>query len=217
MSALKLVIGNKNYSSWSLRGWLVAKHSGLEFSEISLDLGSPAFKQHVARFSPSGRVPALIVGETVIWDSLAIAEYLAELVPGLWPSSPLARAKARSVSAEMHSGFQTLRQVMPMNVRAMGRKVMPTPALEADIARIIALWQSCRLEFAADGPWLFGRWSIADAMFAPAVSRFRTYGVAVPPLLADYLATVFEDPALISWALACQDELTLASSEVGLE
>lgn len=216
MSALTLVIGNKNYSSWSLRGWLVASHSGLAFNEQQLALQAADFKQQVARFSPAGRVPVLLVGETAIWDSLAIAEYLAELEPGLWPTSVLERARARAISAEMHSGFQALRQQMPMNVRAVGRTVPSTPALEADIARIVDIWESCRREHLRQGPWLFGRWSIADAMYAPVAARFRTYGVSLPVLAAEYLVTALSDPALLDWAVAAQEEPTLPSSEVGL-
>ena len=216
MSALTLVIGNKNYSSWSLRGWLVASHSGLAFNEQQLALQAADFKQQVARFSPAGRVPVLLVGETAIWDSLAIAEYLAELEPGLWPTSLLDRARARAISAEMHSGFQALRQQMPMNVRAVGRTVPSTPALEADIARIVDIWESCRREHLRQGPWLFGHWSIADAMYAPVAARFRTYGVSLPVLAAEYLVTALSDPALLDWAVAAQEEPTLPSSEVGL-
>lgn len=216
MSALTLVIGNKNYSSWSLRAWLVASHSGLAFKERQLALQAADFKQQVACFSPAGRVPVLLVDETAIWDSVAIAEYLAEQVPALWPDAELDRARARAISAEMHSGFQALRQQMPMNVRAVGRSVPSTPALEADIARIVAIWESCRREHLRQGPWLFGRWSIADAMFAPVAARFRTYGVALPVLAAEYLVTALADPALLDWAVGAQEEPSLPSSEVGL-
>lgn len=216
MSALTLVIGNKNYSSWSLRAWLVASHSGLNFHELPLQLQSADFKHQVARFSPAGRVPVLLVGETSIWDSLAIAEYLAELEPRLWPVSVLGRAKARAISAEMHSGFQALRQQMPMNVRATGRHVSSTTALDADIARIIAIWEECRLQHGTEGPWLFGHWSIADAMFAPVASRFRTYGVELPPLSRAYVTTVLSDPLFLAWEEAAQHEEAMACSEVGL-
>ncbi len=216
MSALTLVIGNKNYSSWSLRAWLVASHSGLNFHELSLQLQAADFKRHIARFSPAGRVPVLQVGESAIWDSLAIAEYLAELEPRLWPSSVLERAKARAISAEMHSGFQALRQQMPMNVRASGRHVALTAALEADIARIIAIWEECRQQHGNEGPWLFGHWSIADAMFAPVASRFRTYGVELPPLSRAYVATALADPQFLAWEAAAQHEAEMECSEVGM-
>jgi glutathione S-transferase len=215
MSALTLVIGNKNYSSWSLRGWLVASHSGLAFDERQLALQAPEFKQQIAHFSPAGRVPVLLVGEVAIWDSLAIAEYLAEQAPRLWPAAVLDRAKARAISAEMHSGFPALRQQMPMNVRATGRHVASTAALEADIARIIGIWEACRQEYAAQGPWLFGHWSIADAMYAPVASRFHTYGVQLPELSRAYLSTVLADPWFLGWKALAQHEAFLDRSEVG--
>ena len=215
MSALQLLIANKNYSSWSLRGWLVARHSGLPFQERGFDLGDPAFKSQIASFSPTGRVPVLLTAEGAVWDSLAIAEYLAERVPGLWPAKPLARAWARSISAEMHSGFMSLRQAMPMNLRAEGRQVAMSPALAEDIERIIAIWCQCREHYQEAGPWLFGAWSIADAMYAPVASRFRTYGVPLPAVAQEYVATVFADPALQEWLLAARSEGELARSEVG--
>ncbi|MBP8173306.1 MAG: glutathione S-transferase family protein [Aeromonadaceae bacterium] len=216
MSALQLLIANKNYSSWSLRGWLVVKHSGLPFQERSFDLGDPAFKAQIALFSPTGRVPVLLTAEGTVWDSLAIAEFLAESVPELWPIEPFARAQARSISAEMHSGFMSLRQAMPMNLRAEGRQVAMNPVLAADIERIVAIWCECRERYQDAGPWLFGQWSIADAMYAPVASRFRTYGVPLPEVAQEYVTTVFADPALQEWLLAARSEGELARSEVGL-
>ena len=215
MSTLKLIIANKNYSSWSLRGWLVARHSGLPFEELQFDLGSPDFAKQVAPWSPTGLVPVLETSLGAIWDSLAIAEYLAEQVPALWPQEAAARALARSVSAEMHSGFMALRQSMPMNLRAQGRQVAMSEALNADLARIFTLWQQCRSRYAHLGPWLFGRWSIADAMYAPVASRLQTYGVALPEVAAEYVNTVFADPHLQEWLAAARLEPELARSEVG--
>lgn len=215
MSALQLLIANKNYSSWSLRGWLVARRSGLPFQERCFDLGDPAFKTLIAPFSPTGSVPVLVTEQGSIWDSLAIAEYLAEQAPTLWPADPLVRAQARSISAEMHSGFMSLRQAMPMNMRAAGRQVVMSEALAAEIQRIIAIWSQCRERYQAAGPWLFGSWSIADAMYAPVASRFRTYGVSLPEVAQQYVATVFADPALQEWLAAARGEGELARSEVG--
>ena len=215
MSTLQLLIANKNYSSWSLRGWLVARHSGLPFEELQFDLGSPDFAQQVAPWSPTGRVPVLVTPQGAVWDSLAIAEYLAEQVPALWPEAAADRAMARSISAEMHSGFMALRQSMPMNLRAQGRQVAISEALNADLARLFSLWQQCRARYAHLGPWLFGRWSIADAMYAPVASRLLTYGVALPEVAAEYVSTVFADPHLQAWLADARLEPELARSEVG--
>ena len=163
MSTLKLIIANKNYSSWSLRGWLVARHSGLPFEELQFDLGSPDFAKQVAPWSPTGLVPVLETSLGAIWDSLAIAEYLAEQVPALWPQEAAARALARSVSAEMHSGFMALRQSMPMDIKASKPHDGRRPEVLHDIARIVAIWEGCRARFAAGGPFLFGAFSAADA------------------------------------------------------
>jgi glutathione S-transferase len=162
----KLIIGNKNYSSWSLRAWLVLAESGIDFDEHRICLDTPEFAAQVAAFSAAAKVPVLMLGEHPVWDTLAIAETLAERWPekGLWPEDPVARAHARSISAEMHSGFFALRDAMPMNCRAMGRKVALPDDLAADIDRIFAIWSDCHQRYSADGDWLFGRFSIADAM-----------------------------------------------------
>jgi glutathione S-transferase len=193
----KLYVGNRNYSSWSIRGSLLVRQSGLDCEEIVIPLDLPESKSRIAAVSPSGRVPVLHVDGLVIFDTLAIAEFLHERYPaaGLWPRDAKARALARSVSAEMHSGFAGLRSQMPMDIR--GRHSVPaTPELTADVARIEAIWTECRRAHGGDGPFLFGAWSAADAMYAPVVSRFRTYGVVLSPLARDYAAAVWQWPAL---------------------
>jgi len=218
MPALSLVIGNKNYSSWSLRPWLLLKQTGLEFEEVRLAFGTAEFATRVRAFSPAGKVPALRHGAISVWDSLAICEYVNEAFPELraWPRSPEERALARSISAEMHSGFTALRGQMPMNVRANGRRVGSTPELEADIARITAIWRDCRNLSAARGPFLFGEFSIADAMYAPVAFRFATYGVALGPVESAYVESLRRLPALVEWAAASAAEVEVAeAAEVG--
>jgi glutathione S-transferase len=217
MAPFTLVIGNKNYSSWSLRPWLLLKHLGVAFEEILVPLDRPSTREDLEKYSPSARVPVLRHGELTVWDSLAICEYLAELTGRGWPAAPAARAVARAVSAEMHSGFTTLRSLWPMNARARNRRTAMTAALEADVERIDQIWNDCRARFGAAGPWLFGEYSIADAMFAPVVLRFNTYGAAaVSPTVRWYMASVLEDPPLQEWLQAAQRESwTNASSEVG--
>jgi glutathione S-transferase len=165
---LKLIIGNKNYSSWSLRTWFLLSEAGIEFEEYRIPLDQEGSAAEIARFSPSGRVPVLMLGEQPIWDTLAIAEMVAERWPEkeLWPSDSAARMHARCVSAEMHAGFPTLREAMPMNCRAMGRRVSLPDALAADIDRVLDIWSDCHRRYQSQGNWLFGRFSVADAMFA---------------------------------------------------
>jgi len=215
---MKLVIGNKNYSSWSLRPWLLLEHLAIPFEEVRIPLYTPESRPMLLAHSPSGKVPALIDGALTIWDSLAICEYVAELDGGraAWPADRTARALARSVSAEMHSGFATLRELMPMNVRGRDRHVAQTDALREDIARVQQIWTTCRARAASDGPWLFGRFSIADAMFAPVACRFRTYGVACDGAAGAYLATLLDHPAMQRWAAAGEAESEVVEiSEVG--
>lgn len=195
----QLVIGDKNLSSWSLRPWLALRVAGIDFAEINIRLGQPETKREILRHSPSGKVPCLIDGQIVVWDSLAICEYAAELAPSLWPADAAQRAEARAVSAEMHSGFAALRQNMPMNVCAAKPGEGRTPEVEADIARIVALWEACRVRHGAGGPFLFGAFSIADAMYAPVVWRFATYAVAVPPLIRAWMDAMLALPAMQEW------------------
>lgn len=195
-----LVIGNKAYSSWSLRPWLLMKHAGIPFEEVKLSLYQEGAKQRLLSHSGAGKVPVLRDGDLTIWDSLAIAEYLAEKHPErkLWPADSKARAQARSASAEMHSSFSSLRSQMPMNVRRrVPRK--PTPEVAADIARIQAIWTDCRGRFGAGGPFLFGTFCIADAMYAPVASRFHTYGVDLAEPSRAYAQTLLGLPAFQAW------------------
>jgi len=217
MSDLTLVIGNKNYSSWSLRPWILMKHLGLDFKEVLIPLKQPETRDEIEKHSPSGRVPALHRGSLCVWDSLAICEYVCELAGKGWPKEPQARAVARSVAAEMHSGFVNLRSEWPMNARARNRRTMLTPSLEADIDRIDVIWNDCRRRFGTSGgQWLFGEYSVADAMYAPVVLRFNTYGAQVSETARWYMAATIEDPALQDWIRAAQEEpWTMESSEVG--
>ena len=215
---LALAIGNKNYSSWSLRPWLVLRQAGLEFEETRIPLYGAESRAALLAWSPSGRVPVLRHGETAIWDSLAICEYLAESFPEkrLWPRERDARARARSVSAEMHSGFAALRAQMPMNVRASGRRVARTAELGSDLARVAELWRDCLAEKTARGPFLFGEFSIADAMYAPVVFRFATYGVQLGKAEQGYADAVRTLPAMRAWAEAAARETeVIASEELG--
>ena len=174
MGELLLVMGNRNYSSWSLRAWILLKHVGLEFAERIVPLDTPDFARDIAALSPTSRVPVLRHRDLVIWDSLAICEYACELSGRGWPRERAARAVARSACAEMHSGFGTLRSQWPMNARAEGRRTPSDAQRHAEIERIQDLWSECRARFGSSGPWLFGEYSVADAMFAPVVLRFRT-------------------------------------------
>lgn len=209
MADLTIYIGNKNYASWSLRAWLPLKATGETFEEELIPLYQPSSRDTLLKYSPSGRVPALHHGDTVVWDSLAICEYLAEIFPaaGLWPDDAAARAMARSASAEMHSGFQALRSQHPMNVRSSfpGRDV--TPEAQADINRVMAIWRTARTRYGeGNGDFLFGRFTIADAMYAPVVSRFRTYRFDLEREAADYCETVTALPAMLEWAAAARNE-----------
>lgn len=192
---LKLVIGNKNYSSWSMRPWVLMTQAGIPFEEIQVWLGEPDTAAQIARHSPSGRVPALLDGDLTVWDSLAICETLAERFPDkhLWPADARARARARAVAAEMHSGFAALRTRMPMNIRNRYPGKGMNAEVAADVARIAAIWGEC---VAAGGPYLFGDFGIVDAMFTPVVFRFRTYGVALPDIARGYLERMLATPAL---------------------
>ena len=205
---MKLVIGNKNYSSWSLRPWLVLREAGIPFEEETIRFGDPDFNERVRRYSPAGRVPVLVDGDLTIWDSLAIAEYLAEKFPEkkLWPEARAARAHARSICAEMHAGFGHLRGRMPMNCEA----ALPLGALEVvvlrDIERVTEIWRDARASFGAEGPFLFGRFSIADAYFAPVVWRFTTYATPLPPQAQAYVETMTNLASMKAWLAAARTE-----------
>ena len=196
-----LVIGNKNYSSWSLRPWLLMREAGIEFDEHRIPLDLPDTAAEIAKFSDAGRVPILMLDGAAIWDSMAIAETVAERWPEkqLWPEDAKARAHARSISAEMHSGFPVLRSTMPMNCRAMGRKVALPDALTHEIDRIFDIWTDCHSRYGDQGDWLFGRFSIADAMYAPVVARFRTYGINLPESAQIFATRVLKSEAMQEW------------------
>jgi glutathione S-transferase len=209
-------MGNKNYSSWSLRPWILLKHLGLEFGEQVLPLDTPEFVRDIVKYSPTRRVPILRHADLLVWDSLAICEYACELAGSGWPKDRGARAVARSVCAEMHSGFSALRSQWPMNARAEGRRTADDAARSADVARIQQIWAECRSRFGAGGPWLFGEYSVADAMYAPVVLRFRTYGPPLDPKAADYVATTLADPHMQAWLAAARAEpWTIEPSEIG--
>jgi glutathione S-transferase len=208
MERMTLIVGNKNYSSWSLRGYLALAHVGADFDEIVLPLDTEEFARRIRDHSPSGRVPALRCGDVVVWDSLAICEYLAERFPAaaLWPADPRARARARSVSAEMHAGFAALRRDMPMNLRRSLPGVGHTREALADAARVMEIWRGCRGEFGAGGDFLFGAFSAADAMYAPVVTRFRTYAVDQDDVCLRYSDAVLALPAMRRWIEAARAE-----------
>ncbi len=202
MSTPVLVIGNKNYSSWSLRAWLTLAQAGIAFDEVRIELGMPDTKARLLRYSPAGKVPVLIDGKVKVWESIAICEHAAERWPAkrLWPADRVARAHARAVSAEMHAGFAALRTAMPMNCRSRYPGKGRNAAVDADIARIEAIWGDCLKRYA--GPFLFGAFSIADAMYAPVVSRFLTYDVRLAGALQQYSQAVLELPAMKEWYAA---------------
>lgn len=214
--ALKLVIGNKNYSSWSLRAWLLLAESNIPFDEIRVPLDTPEFPEQIRQYSDAACVPVLLLDNEVVWDSLAIAETIAERWPdaGLWPADAAARAHARSVSAEMHSGFHALRELMPMNCRALGRKVPLTAALTRDIDRVFAIWADCAERYG--GGWLFGKFSVADAMYAPVALRLRTYGINLPEAAQSFSRRLLESEALQNWLVASESETeVLETEEIG--
>jgi len=193
MAAPLLVVGNKNYSSWSLRPWLAMKVLGIPFRELRIPLYGEGSKEKILAHSPAGKVPCLVDGGLRVWDSLAILEYLAERHPGVWPADAALRARARSISAEMHSGFPNLRNHMSMNIRRRHPAKGRTPEVLAEIRRIAEIWNECRK------PFLFGTFCAADAMYAPVVLRFRTYEVELPPACRAYADAVLALPALQEW------------------
>lgn len=208
---LKLVIGDKQLSSWSLRPWMLLRHLGLPFEEVRLPLDTPRFHEEIGRYSPSRRVPVLLDGELRVWDSLAICEYLSERTGGAgWPSDVAARAVARAVSAEMHSGFAALRSAWSLRAGETGLEVPLDAAGRADLARIDTLWCDCLARSRDGGPWLFGgRYSIADAMYAPVVLRFNTYGASLSPRAQVYFDHVMADPHLHDWIAGARQEIDL--------
>ena len=204
-----LYIANKNYSSWSLRGWLCARLSGAPFEEKLVQLGTGGPNPAYLPFSPTGLVPCLHDGDVVVWESLAIAEYLAERHPGMWPGDPKARAFARSMCAEMHAGFRHLRNDMTMCIRERVDVRPWSPDLTKDIERVFALWTEARRRFGVGGPYLFGAWSIADAFFAPVAFRFQTYAVEPPDEAGAYWRRLLAHPHVREWESAALAETTV--------
>jgi glutathione S-transferase len=206
-----LYIGNKNYSSWSLRPWVLMKHFGIDFTEKLVGVAGRGASDLHRAYSANGLVPCLHVDDFQVWDTLAIAEYLAETYPDkhLWPTEKWARARARSMSAEMHSGFGALRSAYGMNIKMRLKGAPPSPEVAADIARICAVWEEARGKFAkGNGPYLFGDFSVADAMFAPVIWRFFSYNVALPPVAQAYVDAMLAHPAMKEWEAAALAETT---------
>jgi glutathione S-transferase len=205
---LQLIIGNKNYSSWSFRPWFALKVAGIAFEEILISLDAPDFKTRVTALSGAGKVPVLVDGATRVWESLAILEYLAEKFPAaaLWPRDPQARAHARAIAAEMHAGFQALRHDLPMNMRRPAKARPLEPPAAADAVRVDRIWNGCRARFGNSGQFLFGAFGAADAMYAPVVSRFHTYAVEVSAAARDYMRAMMALPAWSEWSAAARRE-----------
>jgi glutathione S-transferase len=213
--AFHLTIGNKNYSSWSMRPWFAMKVAGIPFEETVISLNAPDFKERL-KISGTGKVPVLVDGAVQVWESLAILEYLAETIPAarLWPADPAARAHARAIANEMHAGFVPLRRQCPMNMWRPVKKMELNAEAAANAARIDAMWSDCRARFGAGGPFLFGTFTASDAMYAPVVSRFHTYAVEVGAASRAYMAAVMALPAWAEWrAAALKEEWVLAQDE----
>jgi glutathione S-transferase len=215
MSQAVLVIGNKNYSSWSLRAWLVMRKTQVAFQERRLPLDTVVFADEIGDYSPTSKVPVLWDEALCIWDSLAIAEYANErwAEGKLWPQQRGERAQARAISAEMHAGFPLLRARMPMNCRARERQVTIDAGLELEISRILSIWHECRQNAGDSGPWLYGEFSIADAMFAPVALRFHTYGIDMPAVARDFVETIMQDTDVAQWMLAAAEEIEVVEAD----
>jgi glutathione S-transferase len=208
---VKLIIGNRAYSSWSMRGWLALKHAGIEFEELVVPLYDQQWEERREGkefAASSGKVPVLWHGDHVIWDSLAIVEFCAERSKAgrFWPGDEWARGMARSMAAEMHSSFTHLRRALPMNVRKNFDSVPLSAEVEADVVRILNLWAQARARYGSGGDYLFGEWGAVDIMFAPVVTRFVTYGVRVPPFAAVYMEAVLHRADVVEWIELAQEE-----------
>jgi len=215
--AFTLVIGNKNYSSWSMRPWIALKVAGIPFEDIVIPLYEPGSKERILQFSPAGKVPVLLDGDVRVWESLAIIDYLAERFPQtrLWPEAAAARAHAHAIAAEMHAGFAPLRRHCPMNMRRPVKLRALPPEVAADVSRIEAIWTDCRTRFGQGGPFLFGAFGAADAMYAPVVSRLHTYRIAVGAVAEAYKQAVMALPAWAEWrAAAIQETWVMPNAEV---
>jgi glutathione S-transferase len=213
MPDITIVLGNKNYSSWSLRPWLALKHTGAAFDEVVIPLYRDGAKEQILRWSPAGKVPILRHGDVTVWESLAICEYLADVFPAaqLWPQERAVRAVARAVSTEMHGGFAALRQNLPMDMSRRHPGAERIAKAQADIDRVMAIWRDCRRRFGESGangkgPFLFGGFTIADAMYSPLATRFLTYGVTLDPASAAYVDAVMDLPAMREWGAAAAAE-----------
>lgn len=206
--ALTLVIGNKNYSSWSLRPWIAMRAAGIAFDEVVIPLYEPGSREQILKYSPAGKVPVLIDGDQHVWESLAILEYLAEkfAAAGLWPKNTRARAHARAVASEMHAGFQPLRKNCPMNLWLPPKKRPMPDEVAGDVGRIDALWSECRARFGHGGPFLFGTFGAADAMYVPVVTRLHSYGLTVGEVSRRYMDAVMSLPAFVEWRAAALKE-----------
>ncbi|MDK9694855.1 MAG: glutathione S-transferase family protein [Siculibacillus sp.] len=215
MTVLKLVIGNKRYSSWSLRPWLLMTHFGIPFEEVPVLLDTPDFKPTVMRYSASGKVPCLVDGDIHVHETLAIVEFLAESFPDLaiWPRDRAARALARALSNEMHAGFTGLRAACPMNLRRRFAFKDRGPAAAADVTRIVAAWRDARARFGAEGPFLFGAFTAADAMFAPVVTRLDTYSWPVAADTRAYMDAVLTLPAFLAWKAGADAETEIVAAD----
>jgi glutathione S-transferase len=214
--ALKLYVGNKNYSSWSLRPWIGMKAAGIAFDEEVISLTAPDFKPRLSKLSGTGKVPVLVDDDVRVWESLAILEYVAEKFPaaGLWPSDPAARAHARTIATEMHGGFLPLRRLCPMNMWRPVKKLELTAEVTANVKRIEDIWTNCRTRFGKGGPFLFGKFGAADAMYAPVVSRFHTYAIEVGAEARAYMQAVMALPAFAEWkAAGIKEPWVLAKDE----
>jgi glutathione S-transferase len=212
---LALIIGNKNYSSWSMRTWVLLRQADIPFREIQLWFDEDGHPKGIEPYSPTRQVPVLLVNDEPVWDSLAICETVAQLFPEkrLWPSDTRAQAVARAACAEMHAGFRSLRSAMPVNIRASLPGKGMSPAVERDIARIVALWSDCRSRFGSSGALLFGHFTVADAYFAPVATRFITYEVALPPATRDYVEAVRKLSAVAEWMVAAKRETAFVAAD----
>jgi glutathione S-transferase len=211
---LTLVIGDKNYSSWSMRPWLALAAFDIPFNEVIIKIGQPDTTTRIAQYSAAGKVPVLLGQDIAVWDSLAICEFIAEQFPDrhLWPQNSTARAVARSICAEMHSGFKGLRSAMPMDISGRYPGQGRTPEAQADIGRVCEIWENCLAEF-GHHRFLFGEFSIADAFFAPVVMRFRSYNVSLAPALQAYVERMIAHPAVARWIGAAEEESANRAAE----
>ncbi|TMH25777.1 MAG: glutathione S-transferase family protein [Betaproteobacteria bacterium] len=212
---MQLIIGNKNYSSWSMRPWVLLREAGIAFEEVQLKFDDTGHAKGAERYSPTGKLPVLVIDGEPVWDSLAICESVAERYPEkqLWPADARARRVARSICAEMHSGFQALRGEMPMNIRSRHPGKGRSPESQRDIERVVQIWTTCLDRHGALGPLLFGRFSIADAYYAPVVTRFQTYAVSLPPAAQAYCDAVLALRAVREWMDAARRETEFVAGD----